>query len=106
MDPAISSILADYDQTPVTCIVTDHTYGEGLRNCTWSSCREGCTTAATRCHQLLVNYTKIPWHEWESHPHDLDAVHWDVADTKLLINSEGCGYPPKVNCTEFAKRYG
>lgn len=48
VDPAISTIVADYDQAPVTCIVTDHTYGEGLRNCTWSSCREGCTTAATK----------------------------------------------------------
>lgn len=36
----------------------------------------------------------------------MNLVQWDVADTKLLINSEGCGYPPRVNCTEFAKRYG
>lgn len=59
-----------------------------------------------RCHQLLVNYTKISWHEWEKHPQGLDKIEWDVADTKLLINSEGCGYPPHVNCTEFAKKYG
>lgn len=61
----------------------------------------------TRCHQLLVNYTKIPWHEWQQHPRKLDKIEWDVADTKLLINSEGCGYPETgVNCTEFAKQYG
>lgn len=59
-----------------------------------------------RCHQLLVNYTKISWDEWQNQPRDLDAIEWDVADTKLLINSEGCGYPPRVNCTEFAKEYG
>lgn len=128
VDPAISTIVADYDQIPVTCIVVDHTYAEGLRNCTWSSCREGCTNAATRyvhttyslieskmtqfslfshrCHQLLVNYTKIPWHEWQQHPRKIGKIEWDVADTKLLINSEGCGYPPHVNCTEFAKKYG
>jgi hypothetical protein len=41
VDPAITTILADYDNTPVTCIVTDYNFGEGLRNCTWSSCREG-----------------------------------------------------------------
>lgn len=26
---------------PVTCVVSDHTYSEGIKNCTWSSCREG-----------------------------------------------------------------
>lgn len=55
---------------------------------------------------MLVNYSKIPWHEFESHPRELDTISWDVADTKLLINSEGCGYPPRVNCTEFARKYG
>lgn len=59
-----------------------------------------------RCHQLLVNYTKIPWDDWQNKPRRLDSIEWDVADTRLLINSEGCGYPPRVNCTEFAKQYG
>lgn len=48
VDPAISTIVADFDHVPVTCIVVEHTYAEGLRNCTWSSCREGCTTAAVK----------------------------------------------------------
>lgn len=48
VDPAISVIVADYEQSAITCMVTDHVFGEGLRNCTWSSCREGCTTAATK----------------------------------------------------------
>lgn len=59
-----------------------------------------------RCHQLLVNYTKIPWPEYEKTPRDLAHVEWDIGYTKLLINSEGCGYPPHVNCTEFAKKFG
>ncbi|XP_055644626.1 protein tipE isoform X1 [Toxorhynchites rutilus septentrionalis] len=106
VDPAISTIVADYDPVPVTCVVTDHVCAEGMRNCTWSSCREGCTTAAVKCHQLLVNYTKIPYHDWQKHPRDLNSVEWDVMDTKFLVNTEGCGYPPRVNCTEFAKKYG
>lgn len=57
-----------------------------------------------RCHQLLVNYTKIPFHEFDEKMRD--TVSWDVGDTRLLINSEGCGYPPRVNCTEFAKEFG
>lgn len=59
-----------------------------------------------RCHQLLVNYSKIPFTEWQKNAPDLEKFEWDVADTRLLINSEGCGYPPHVNCTEFAKKYG
>lgn len=106
VDPAISTIVADYDPVPVTCILTEHVYAEGMRNCTWSSCREGCTTAAIRCHQILVNYSKIAYHEWQKEPRDLNSVDWDVMDTKFLVNTEGCGYPPRVNCTEFAKKYG
>lgn len=59
---------------------------------------------------MLVNYSKIPWEVWQTEAaaaaRNANAIEWDVADTKLLINSEGCGYPPRVNCTEFAKRYG
>ncbi|CAG9803323.1 unnamed protein product [Chironomus riparius] len=106
VDPAISALTADYDPEPVTCVISDHTYSEGITNCTWSSCREGCTTAQTRCHQMTVNYTKIPYKEWAKNPVDLELVDWDVADTRFLINTEGCGYPPYVNCTEFAKQFG
>lgn len=38
-----------------------------------------------------MNYSKIPWTEWQMNPPDLEKFEWDVADTKLLINSEGCG---------------
>lgn len=106
VDPAISTIIADYDPVPVTCIVIDHVYAEGIKNCTWSSCREGCTSSPNKCHQLYVNYTRIPFEEWEKNPRDLDTVIWDVSYTKFLINSEGCGYPPTTNCSVFARQYG
>ena len=28
-----------------------------------------------------------------------------VEDTPLLINIKGCGYPPEVNCDEYADKY-
>lgn len=64
VDPAISSILANYEREPVTCVATDHVYTEGLTNCSWASCREGCTTATPRCHQIRVNYSHVPYHTW------------------------------------------
>ena len=41
IEPAITTILADFSPTPVACVVTEHVYAEGLKNCSWSSCREG-----------------------------------------------------------------
>lgn len=112
--------MLTFIQIPVTCMVVDHKFGKSMRNCTWSSCREGCTSSAVRyiffiiiqrtqseisinmvkenfnillfrCHKLLVNYSKIPWDEWQKNPPDLHNFEWDVSETRLLINSEGCG---------------
>ncbi|XP_018320607.1 protein tipE [Agrilus planipennis] len=101
VDPAINSLLADYEPEPVTCVTTDHIYAEGLRNCSWSSCREGCTREATKCHQIYVNYSRLPFREWRP----WIAIQWDVSDTRFLINTEGCGYPPNTNCSDFARQY-
>nr|CAD7409063.1 unnamed protein product [Timema cristinae] len=104
VDPAITTILADYEPEAITCLAISHSYVEGLKNCSWSSCREGCTTAQTRCHQILVNYSKILFSDWEDR--SVDSVEWDFNETRFFINTEGCGYPPRVNCSEFAKQYG
>ncbi|KAG8223403.1 hypothetical protein J437_LFUL003676 [Ladona fulva] len=145
VDPAISTILSEYEQEAVTCVTSKVTYAEGLRNCSWSSCREGCTTAALRCHQILVNYSRMPYseslrrmEEMEKAPppqpkaeeiaapeeaatqlapstegdeeeEEIDEgggfLEWDVVDTRFFVNTEGCGYPPRVNCSVFAKTY-
>ncbi|XP_049783486.1 protein tipE [Schistocerca cancellata] len=101
VDPAVSTIVADYDPEPVTCATTEHVYAEGLHNCSWASCREGCTSAAPRCHQILVNYSRRAFAAGADPPAD-----WDVVNTRFFVNAEGCGYPPKVNCTVFAKQFG
>lgn len=41
VEPAISTILADFSPHSVACVVTEHVYAEGLKNCSWASCREG-----------------------------------------------------------------
>lgn len=41
VEPAISTILADYSPHAVACVTTGHVYAEGLKNCSWASCREG-----------------------------------------------------------------
>lgn len=41
VEPAISTILADFSPRPVACVATSHVLAEGLKNCSWASCREG-----------------------------------------------------------------
>ncbi|XP_011309897.1 protein tipE [Fopius arisanus] len=101
VEPAISTILADFSPHAVACVVTEHVYVEGLKNCSWASCREG---SAIRCHQIKVNYSKLSYEDFNKKT--AGTVPWDVADTKFFINTEGCGYPPRVNCSEFAKKFG
>ncbi|CAG7825820.1 unnamed protein product [Allacma fusca] len=59
VEPSISTLLADFDPEAATCVTTDYTYAIGLSKCTaWSSCREGCTSAPSKCHQINVAYRK------------------------------------------------
>lgn len=34
------------------------------------------------------------------------SLEWAGTVVRFLVNTEGCGYPPFVNCTEFALKYG
>lgn len=51
-----------------------------------------------------MNYTRLSFDEFIAKP--LGSIPWDVSDTKFFVNTEGCGYPPRVNCSDFAKKYG
>lgn len=64
VDPSITTIMANFDATPVACTTATHIYTEGLSNCTWASCKEGCTSVTPRCHQIYVNYSAIPFHRF------------------------------------------
>ena len=41
VEPAISTILADFSPIPIACSTSSHVLAEGIKNCSWSSCREG-----------------------------------------------------------------
>lgn len=55
--------------------------------------------------QILVNYSRMLFSDFEKMG-DVNKVVWDVNETRLFINTEGCGYPPRVNCTNFAREFG
>jgi len=133
LDPAISTIMHEFIEKPVHCKVMSYEQRYGKTNCSWASCREGCTAQIYKCHQVRVTYTprrqyqnntgveEIQDNEWayltrterQADP-DTGAPLTDengnmlehvVEDTPLLINIKGCGYPPEVNCDLYAEKY-
>lgn len=96
----MSAILSDF--RPTRCSVVNHSMDAGANNCSWSSCREGCTRELYKCFQVLVRYA----------PNDSSAVDYGgVSDTQertgvLFVNVVGCGYPPTVSCERFYEEYG
>lgn len=80
VEPSISTLLADFDPEPATCVTTDSALVTGLTKCgSFSSCREGCTTTPSQCYQIYISYRKpnrlprisnntiLPSSEWMVH---------------------------------------
>ncbi|XP_047469188.1 protein tipE-like, partial [Penaeus chinensis] len=109
IDPAFSTIFADFDPEPVVCVTKESEFFFGLSNCSWSSCREGCTRDIFQCSHIFVNYKKDTKGEFKNVNFTdvdlLDDIKWDMEDARLFPNVKGCGYPPSVNCTTFNMSY-
>lgn len=58
IDPAFTTIFMEFDETPATCVTVYVERRRGTKNCTWSSCREGCTKEIYNCTQIHVNYKR------------------------------------------------
>ena len=52
LDPAISTLMHEFVDSPVTCRVSQVEVKHGKSNCKWSSCREGCTADMFQCYQV------------------------------------------------------
>lgn len=109
IDPAFSTIFADFDEEPRVCVTRDSEFLNGASNCSWSSCREGCTKEVFECSHIYVNYRHDPEGLLKDvkfmPPEQIDEEEWDVHGARLYPNVKGCGYPPTVNCTIFASNY-
>lgn len=58
--------------------------------------------------QFLCNiliYCTILFNNFQQHI-KIQDIKWIAGPVKFFVNTEGCGYPPRVNCTDFAKLYG
>lgn len=56
IEPAITTIVMEFSETPATCVTTDLESNRGASNCSWTSCKEGCTKEVYECTQIRVNY--------------------------------------------------
>merc|ERR1712080_538266 len=122
LEPVVSTLYHQFVEQPVHCKVTDYNLGVGRPNCSWASCREGCTNKVYSCHQIRVIYSKETYledtsledvHSWVDLfelQHKADPSFSNVSEIKdikkdvpLLINLKGCVYPPSVRCHDFSE---
>lgn len=129
VDPAISTLVANFVPEPVTCVTTRREDLTGLFNCTWSSCREGCTSDMYYCTHIYVRYNASPPYKNDNDislnsttvsgisSSTMPSVSKHITSTSarplimqdeaiLLVNIKGCGYPPDVLCNNFTSQYG
>ncbi|XP_072402875.1 protein tipE [Diabrotica undecimpunctata] len=129
IDPAFTTIFMEFDEEPAYCVTVRTDRRLGASNCSWTSCREGCTKDIYTCTQIFVNYkatirsnisvsstvqpvrqreTRAIVEEYnyddESTGID-DDLGWSFQEARLFPNVKGCGYPPMLNCSIFLKAY-
>lgn len=105
VDPAVSTLLADFVPEPVQCTTVRREHLAGLYNCTWSSCREGCTSDVYNCSHVYVTY-RTAGGDGDGGGAGGAGGGLVVPEAVLLVNIKGCGYPPAVACSEFARAHG
>lgn len=83
------------------CVTTRREDLTGLLNCTWSSCREGCTSDYFKCSHIFVNYIDVDKNENFTYPYN--ATYEELAnytteiekstiiEPVLQVNIKGCG---------------
>lgn len=110
VDPAISTIVSDFIDKPTMCVTTRREDMTGLFNCTWSSCREGCTSDVFKCTHIYVSFLEESNFTFPENATQMELANLtDIDRSKeaaLIVNIKGCGYPPAVKCKNFTDSYG
>lgn len=61
IEPAFQTIFMEFDENRAQCFTDETIMKAGTRNCTWTSCREGCTrdiyTCESSCQRLRCPLT-------------------------------------------------
>ncbi|XP_059476724.1 protein tipE-like isoform X2 [Neocloeon triangulifer] len=60
IDPAFTTIFMQFEPRAAQCVTSETIIKRGTKNCTWASCREGCTREVYNCTQIRVDYRITP----------------------------------------------
>lgn len=104
IDPALSTL--QYSFLPTNCTTVTGHHLKGKQNCSWSSCREGCTKEIFNCWQVEVSYQLVEEEEGDSNQAPGTRSSQVSTTGKLFPNVKGCGYPPRVVCDQFYQEFG
>ena len=77
----------------------------GLSNCSWTSCREGCTRDYFECFHIKVEYSKVG-DDSSTFNKGLVSLDSSTHVASLFVNVKGCGYPPAVQCDKWLADFG
>jgi len=115
VDPALLTLMLRFRQAE--CRTKQADFLRGISNCTWTSCKLGCTREVYQCWQIQVQYTFTngskaflpPWAPLsnlvrQDPMQESDSKH--SGTSKLYPNVRGCGYPPELNCEDFFTKFG
>lgn len=109
VDPAISTLVSDFIDAPTLCTTTRREDVSGIMNCSWSSCREGCTSDLYKCTHIYVTFIDQNLTQSSNLTTMMlsNITDFEQSDEAiLLVNIKGCGYPPTVTCKNFSDLYG
>jgi len=65
LDPAIDTLVSSFEDG--MCQTVYNRYLTGLSNCTWTSCREGCTADIFSCWHIVVVYLQGGQEEFDAY---------------------------------------
>jgi len=112
IDPALLTMVLQFQPAACTTVASSHLVG--ISNCTWTSCRHGCTSDIFKCWHILVNFTVVsgsrpippPWASISSLALPAPPPSNPTLPSRLYPNVRGCGYPPELQCEDFYSEYG
>lgn len=86
IEPAFTTIFMEFDETPAECVTAEVEHFKGASNCSWTSCREGCTKEVYECTQIRVNYKVFDVIDGEN-----DTLSYDDEEEEADDGADGAG---------------
>lgn len=74
IEPAFTTIFMEFDENAAECVTAEVEHFKGASNCSWTSCREGCTKEVYECTQIRVNYKVLDVIEFDNETMGEDEV--------------------------------